>query len=49
MAGYTEISSVANTIKKLHILYNLHSFYQQNINNDRQKEMDELYDDYHIT
>ena len=48
MAKNTAISSVANTIKKLHIQYNLHLTYKKNFYNDKQKEIDELFDKYHM-
>ena len=48
MACYTEIFSVANNIKKFHILYNLHYVYQKNFYHDKQKEIDKFFDEYHI-
>ena len=48
VAKITAISSVSNTIKKLHIHSDLNSIYKQNFYNYKQKEIDELYDKYHI-
>ena len=44
----TEISSVENTINKLQINFPLHFFYQQNLNHDKQKIMDELFHKCHL-
>ena len=46
MECYTEISSVANTIKKFHIQYNFHSGYKHNLYNDKQGEIDDIFDRY---
>ena len=48
MAFTTEISSVANTIKKLDVQYPLHSFFQKHLYHDKQKEIDAIFDEYHI-
>ena len=40
---------MTNTIKKLHILFNLHHVYQQNFYHDQQYIIDEIFDEYHIT
>ena len=48
MACTTEISSVSNTINKLHIHYPLHYLYQQNLYHNKQENIDELFYQYHI-
>ena len=48
MACCTSIYSVANTIETFHILSNLRYVYQENFYNDKQSEIDELFDEYHI-
>ena len=48
MAFITEISSVANTINKLHIQHPLHYFYQQKLLRDKQEIIDELFFQYPI-
>ena len=42
MAKNKEISSVANTIKKLHIQKNMHLIYKQDFYKDKKNEIDEL-------
>ena len=49
MKKNTAIFSVANTIKKLHIMSNLQSINRQNFYQHKQDEMDEIFDEYHIT
>ena len=46
MAFYTEITSVENTIKKLHIQADLHSGYIHNLYHDKQDIIDELFCQY---
>ena len=48
MARYTEISSVANTLKKFHIQSNLHNGYKHSFYDDKQDKFDKLFDQYHI-
>ena len=48
MAKNTEISSVANTINKLHIYYDLYLIYKQKFYHDKQEKMYEIFDEYHI-
>ena len=48
MARYTAISSAANTINKWHILSNFNYIYQKQFYNDKQKYMDERFDEYHL-
>ena len=48
IAKTTEIYSVTNTTKKLHIQSDLHLVYKQNFYHDKEKEMYELFDEYHI-
>ena len=48
MAKNIEISSVANTIKKLHIQSDLHFIHKKNLYHDKQYEMDEIFDEYHV-
>ena len=48
MACTTEISSVTNTINKLHIQSPLHFFSQQNLYHDKQYIMDKLFHKYHL-
>ena len=48
MAYYTAISSVSKNIKKFHILSYLHHAYQKDLYHDKQKKMDELFDEYHL-
>ena len=43
MACYTDIASVANTVKKFHIQSDLHSGYMHNFNNDKRGIIDELF------
>ena len=45
MAHYTEIFSVSNSINKLHNLSNFHYVYQKYFFRDKQKEMDEIFDE----
>ena len=47
-AKTTVISSVENTIKKLHIQSDFHLFYKQNLYHDKEKEMDKRFDGYHL-
>ena len=49
MAKNTAIYSVAKTIKKLHIHYYLHLIYKENFYHDKQREMDEIFDEYHLS
>ena len=44
----TLISSIENTIKKLHVQSDLRLIYKKNLYNDKQKEIDELFGKYHI-
>ena len=46
MAFTTEMSLVANTIKKLHIQFDLNFVYRQKIYHDKQDIMDELFHKY---
>ena len=48
MAKTTAISSVSKTINKLHIQSNLHLIYKQNFCHDKQDEIDEIFNKYHI-
>ena len=48
MAKNTEISSVTYNIKKLHIQSNLNLIHKQNLYHDKQDEIYELFDEYHI-
>ena len=48
MACYTEISSAANTVKKLHIRSNLHTGYKHNVYPNKLEMFDELFDQYYI-
>ena len=43
MAKNIEISSIANTIKQLHIQKNMHLLYQQDFYKDKQKEIYKLF------
>ena len=45
MACYTEISSVANTIQKLHIHSDFHSGYIHNFYHDKQESVDDIFVD----
>ena len=46
MAKNTAISSVANTIKKLHIQNNMHLTYKQDLYKDKQTEIYERFIEY---
>ena len=48
MAKNTAMSSVANSIKKLYIQIDLHLIYKQSFYRDKQDEMNELLDEYHL-
>ena len=48
MARSTAISSVANTINKLHMQSDLHLIYKQKFYHDKQDEIDTICDEYHI-
>ena len=48
MENNTEIFSVVNTIKIFHIQYYFHLIYKQNFYNEKQKEIDEIINKYHI-
>ena len=43
-----QIYYVAKTIKKFHILSNFHYVYQNNFYHYKQKEIDELFGEYHL-
>ena len=43
MACYTAITSVENTINKLHIMYNFYSSYIHNLYHDKQESVDYLF------
>ena len=45
MAKKTAISSVSNTINKLHIQFDFHLIYKQKFYRDKQYEMDEIFDE----
>ena len=45
----TSINSLANTKNKLHIQSDLHYVYKQKIYHDKQKETDNIFDEYHPT
>ena len=47
MACYREISSVSNTLNKLHIQYYLHAVYKK-LYHDKGDKFDELFDQYYI-
>ena len=49
MAKTTAIYSVSNTINKLHIQSNLNLIYKQKFYHNKQDEMDESFDECHIT
>ena len=42
------MSSVATSIKKFHIQYDLHLIYKQSFYRDKQDETNELFDEYHL-
>ena len=46
MEKYKAISSVVNTIKKLHIQKNMHLIYKQDIYKDKQGEIYDLFIEY---
>ena len=46
IACYKEVASVANTTKKLHIQFELHSGYINNFYYDKQEIIDELFCQY---
>ena len=48
MAKNTAIHSVANTINKFHIQYELHFIYEPNYYYDKQDEIDTIFDEYHV-
>ena len=49
MDRFTEISSIENTIKKLHIQSDFHSDYIHKFYDDKQEIIDELFYQYHLT
>ena len=46
MDFYTAITSVANTINKLNIMYNLHYSQIHNFYNDKQESIDDMFCQY---
>ena len=48
MACTAAIPSKSNTINKLHIQSDLHYDYKQNFYHDFKKEMDGIFDEYHL-
>ena len=48
MTKNTEIYSVADTIQKLNLQPGFHLIYKQKFYHDKQREMDEIFDEYHL-